>query len=108
MSDFKNDARDMAQHAKETLEPVISSIREKTSPTLDRMEQKANDAISAAKRSAKKLGDFLQQSTAPGLNIQNEFFDDLEAQAMDAKNAAQDKAAEMQRRLEEMMGGTKE
>lgn len=129
MNDLKNEARDFLARTKEKLNPVVEDAKEKLNPIVEGTKEKAAPVVEdvkekaleikektapviekakgAVKEGAEKIGDFFEPK-APGLNIKNELFDELEGQVRDAKDAAKAKAEEMQRRLEEMMGGKKE
>jgi len=122
MNDLKNEARDFLARAKEKLNPVVEDAKEKLNPIVEGAKEKAAPVIDdlkektapviekakgAVKEGAEKIGDFFEPK-APGLNIKNELFDELEGQVRDARDAAKAKAEEMQRRLEKMMGGKKE
>lgn len=129
MSDLKNEARDLLNRAKDKINPVVDDIKEKAAPIVEDIKEKAapvvedirekaapvitkakdiaEDAIDAVKEGAEKIGGLFEEK-APGMHVKNELFDELGAQAADAKQAAMAKAEEMQRRLEELMNGKKE
>ena len=129
MSDLKNEARDLLNRAKEKINPLVEDVKEKAAPIVDDIKEKtvpvvdeikekaapvitkakdiAEDAVEAVKEGAEKIGSLFEDK-APGVQVKNELFDELENQAMGVKDAAKAKAEEMQRRLEEMMGGKKE
>lgn len=118
MSEMKNETRDFLDHAKEKISPIVDDVKEKAAPIVDDLREKAapviekakgaaESAIEAVKEGAEKIGDLFEEKK-PGLNVKNELFDELEAQAIGVKDAAKAKADELQRRLEELMGGKKE
>lgn len=129
MSEMKNDARDFLERAKEKINPIVEDVKEKAAPIVDDLREKAvpvvedirekaapviekakdaaESAIEAVKEGAEKIGDLFEEKK-PGLNVKNELFDELEAQAIGVKDAAKAKADELQRRLEELMSGKKE
>lgn len=90
MNEFLNDARDALEKAK-------------AAPVVEKVKDGVSDAVEAVKDGAEKLGDLLSHD-APALNVKNEFFSELDAQAQADKQASMDKAEEMQRRLRELMG----
>lgn len=91
MNEFLNDARDALEKAKAKAAPVVEKVKDSV-----------NDAVEAVKDGVEKLGDLLSPD-APALNVKNEFFSELDAQAQADKQASMDKAEEMQRRLRELM-----
>lgn len=107
MSDLKKEAQEALERAKGKIAPIVEDVKEKSAPVIADIREKTDGAIDAVKEGAEKLGSlFAPKGSAP--NVKNELFDELEAQAVSAKEATRAKAEEMQRRLEEMMGGKKE
>ena len=118
MHDLKNEAREMLDRAKERIQPIVEDAREKASPVIEDVKEKAapavarvrdiaSGAVEAARDAAERIGDLFEEK-GPGMNVKNDLFDSLEEDARARKGAAQDKAAELQRRLEELMGGKQE
>lgn len=95
MNEFLNDARDALEKAKEKAAPVVEKVKGGVS-----------DAVEAVKDGAEKLGDLFSPD-APAVNVKNDFFNELGEQAQAQKQASMDKAEEMQRRLRELMNGSK-
>ena len=89
MSELFNGAREALERAKQKAAPMVGKVRD------------------AVKEGAEKVGDLFRKD-APGLNVKNEFFADLDQQVRAQKEAAKNQAEEMQRRLHEMLHGKKE
>ena len=114
MNDLKNDARELLERAKEKISPVVEDVKEKAMPVIEDAKEKAAPVIAKAKDAASEAVDAVMDAAGkigelfddkiPVPHVDNELFGKLETEARAAKDAAMDKAAEMQRRLEELMG----
>lgn len=107
VEDIKEKTAPVLEDIKEKTAPVVEDIKEKAAPVITKAKDAAESAIEAVKEGAEKIGSLFEEK-GPGMNVKNELFDELEVQARSVKDAAQSKAEEMQRRLEELMGGKKE
>lgn len=93
-----------ADALKARINPVIEDVKEKAAPVTDKVKDAARDAIDAVKEGAEKIGDFFSGSAPVYPRVKNEFFSELEQEANAMKDAAREKALEMQQMLEKMMG----
>ena len=101
--------RDFVDRAKETVASgelkekaaeIVEDVKEKTAPVVDKVKDIASDAADFVKDGVSRLTGVEK----PPLNINNEFFDELGAQVAEQRDAVKEKAAEMQRKIEEMLG----
>lgn len=90
MADFKEEARNTLHRAQEKAGDILDSVKEKTAPVVKAVRDKIDDLTGA---------------DAPGLDIHNELFDELEKKAENGRGEAQARADEMQKKLEELMKG---
>jgi len=106
LQDVKEAVSPVLEDVKEAVNPVLEDVKEKGAPVVAKVKDAAEEAIDAVKDGAKKVEDFFS-APAPGLNVKNEFFSELEKEALAQKEAAKAKAEEMSRKLREMMEGKK-
>ena len=118
MSELFSGAKEALERAKEKAAPAVEKVKEKAAPVIEDVKEKAarvvekvrdaaDSAVDAVKEGAEKVGDLFKKD-APGLNVKNELFDELDQQVRAQKDAAKAQAEEMQRRLHEMLHGKKE
>ena len=107
MSELFNSAKEALERAKEKAAPVLEDVKEKAAPVVEKVRDAADSAVDAVKEGAEKVGDLFKKD-APGLNVKNDFFADLDQQVRAQKEAAKNQADEMQRRLHEMLHGKKD
>ena len=107
MSELFSGAKEALERAKENAAPVLEDVKEKAAPVVEKVRDAADSAVDAVKEGAEKVGDLFKKD-APGLNVKNELFDELDQQVRAQKDAAKAQAEEMQRRLHEMLHGKKE
>ena len=107
MSELFNSAKEALERAKEKAAPVLEDVKEKAAPVVEKVRDAADSAVDAVKEGAEKVGDLFKKD-APGLNVKNELFDELDQQVRAQREAAKAQADEMQRRLHEMLHGKKE
>ena len=133
MSELFNGAREALERAKgkaaPMVEKILNGVDDVVDSTVDAVKEVADDTVGAVKETAgemrekaapmvdkvrdavkegaEKVGDLFRKD-APGLNVKNEFFADLDQQVRAQKDAAKAQAEEMQRRLHEMLHGKKE
>ena len=107
MENMINEAREAMKKLGEKAEPVVEDIREKVDPVAQKIREGAEDCVDAVKQAAKDVGDKLA-GAVPGAEIKNEFFDALQQEAVEMKQAAGQKAEEMQKMLEALMRGEKQ
>ena len=102
--------RDFVDRAKEAVESgelkekaaeIVEDVKEKAAPVVDKVKNVASDAADIVKDGVSRL----TGAEKPTLNVNNELFDELGAQVAEQRDAVAEKAAEMQRRIEEMLGG---
>ena len=98
--ELKEKAVEMAGNVKEKAVEVADTVKEKTAPVIDKVKDAAADAADAVKDGVTRL----TTGEKPTLNVNNELFDELGAKVAEQKEAAAEKAAEMQRKIEEMLG----
>ena len=106
MSELFSGAKEALDRAKEKAAPVLEDVKEKAVPVVEKVKGAADSAVDAVKEGAEKVGDLFRKD-APGLNVKNELFDELDQQVRAQKDAAKAQAEEMQRRLHEMLHGKK-
>ena len=111
--DVKEKLTEAAAEIKEKAAPIVEDVKEKVdelkekaAPVIEKVKDGVEDAVEKVKDGAEKIGELFTPD-APGLNVKNELFDQLGEEVKAQKEAAKNKAGEMQRMLEEMMKGTK-
>lgn len=107
MENWMNEARDAVKKAGEKIKPVAEEIREKAAPAAEKIKDGAELALDRVKQAAKNVGARLEDA-APGADRKNKFFDALEDEAVEIKEAAKQKADDLQKKLEALMRGDKE
>ena len=107
LEDVKEKAKETVGEVREKAAPVIEDVKEKAAPVVEKVRDVADSAVDAVKEGAEKVGDLFKKD-APGLNVKNELFDELDQQVCAQKEAAKNQADEMQRRLHEMLHGKKD
>ena len=110
VADLKESVEELKESVgeiKEKAAPVVEDIREKVEPVAQKIREGAEDCVDAVKQAAKDVGDKLA-GAVPGAEIKNEFFDALQQEAVEMKQAAGQKAEEMQKMLEALMRGEKQ
>ena len=86
---------------KEKAVGIVEDVKEKATPVVNKVRDVASDAVDAVKDGVNRLAG----AEKPPLNVNNELFDALGAEVAEQRDAVADKAAEMQRKIEEMLGG---
>lgn len=136
MSDLKAGFQDFINRAREKIDPIVEDVKEKAAPVAEdiremaapvmedvkgmaadlkadaapivgKVKHTAANAVETVKDGAEKIGSLFEEKT-PGLNVDNELFDALGQKVAAQKDAAKAKAEEMHRRLQEMMGNSKD
>ena len=103
MESAKDKAGDIAETVKDKAGDMAETVKEKTAPVIDKVKDAATDAVDAVKEGVTRLATGEQ----PAMNVKNELFDKLGEQVAEQKAAVEEKAAEMQRKLEEMLNPEK-
>ena len=101
--ELKEKAKEAMENAKDKAEDLAETVKEKTAPVIDKVKDAATDAVDAVKDGVTRIA----AGDRPALNVKNELFDELGEKVAEQKEAAAEKAAEMQRKIEEMLGGGK-
>ncbi len=112
--------KDLIDKAKDALDPIgdkakevvesgelkekAGDIVEKATPVIEKVRDVAGDVIEKVKGGATELftGD------KPDLEIKNDLFDKLDEEVAESKDTIQEKAAEMEAKIKEMLGGGKQ
>lgn len=100
--DVKEKLGAAVDNLKEKAAPVVEDVKEKAAPVMEKVKAGVGSAVDAVKDGAEKIGDLLTPD-APGLNVKNELFDELEEQVRQQKEASMSVAEEMHRRMLELM-----
>lgn len=129
MNDFKNEAREFFERAKEKIDPIAADVREaaapviedvkakaapviedmkiKAAPVIDDVKEAGSEFIEDVGEGARKLGSFIS-GVFSGSGEKNELFTELGQQAASTLDTAKARAEEMHQRLREMMNGDKD
>lgn len=113
MSDIVSETRDailraimravpMAEEVKEKVGTAVEDVKEKAAPVVEKVKSGVGSAVDAVKDGAEKVGDLLTPD-APGLNVKNELFDELEDEVRQQKEESMSAAEDMQRKILELM-----
>ena len=99
IKDFVDQEKDAATAGglKERAAEIVEDVKEKAAPVVN----KVKDAAEMVKDSVSRLAG----GERPTLNVNNELFNALGEEVAEQREAAAQKAAEMQRKIEEMLGG---
>lgn len=100
--DVKEKVGTTVEELKEKAAPVVEDVKEKAAPVVDKLKSGVDSAVDAVKDGAEKIGDLLTPD-APGLNVKNELFDELEDEVHQQKEESMSIAEDMQRRILELM-----
>lgn len=100
--DVKEKVGATVEELKEKAAPVVEDVKEKAAPVVDKLKSGVGSAVDAVKDGAEKIGDLLTPD-APGLNVKNELFDELEDEVRQQKEESMSIAEDMQRRILELM-----
>ena len=98
--ELKEKAKEAMESAKDKAEDIAETVKEKTAPVIDKVKDAASDAVDAVKEGVNRLA----TGETPTLNVKNELFDELGEKVAEQKEAVAEKAAEMQKKIEEMLG----
>ena len=93
--ELKDKAREAMESAKDKAGDFAETVKEKTAPVVERVK----DTAEAIKDGVSRLAN----GDAPALDVKNELFTELTEKALEQKSAAAEKAAEMQKKIEEML-----
>ena len=102
VENLKEKATPVVENLKEKAAPVMEDMKEKAAPVVEKVKAGVDSAVDAVKDGAEKIGDLLTPD-APGLNVKNELFDELEEQVRSQKEASMNAAEEMHKRMLELM-----
>ena len=83
---------------------VIADVKEKAAPVIDKVKDAAADAVDKVKGAATTV----ISGEKPELNVKNELFSMLGEEVAKNKDAVAEQAAEMQKKIEDMLGGKKD
>ena len=98
--ELKEKAKSAVETAKEKAGDIAENVKEKAAPVIDRVKDAAEDAADVIKDGVSRL----TTGEKPTLNVKNELFDELGEKVAEQREAAAEKAAELQRKIEEMLG----
>ena len=79
---------------------IMEDVKEKTATVVSKVKGAAEDVVSAVKDGVSKLA----STEKPVLNVKNELFNELGEQVAAQKEAVAEKAADLQRQIEEILG----
>lgn len=102
--ELKEKARDAMETAKGKAEEIAGTVKEKAAPVVDKVKGAATDAVDAVKEGVHRLA----AGDEPPVQVKNELFDALGEKVAEQKQAAEEKAAELQRKIEEMLNKDKQ
>ena len=102
--ELKEKAKEAMENAKEKAEDIAETVKEKTAPVVDKVKDAATDAVDAVKDGVS----WIASGEKPPLNVKNELFDELGEKVAEQKVSVAEKAAEMQRKIEEMLNKEKD
>lgn len=89
---------------KDKANEVLAGVKEKAAPVLDKVKDTAGDVVDKVKEGVTTV----MSGEKPALDVKNELFSQLGEEVAENKDAIQQQAAEMQKKIEEMLGGDKE